>query len=162
MVCVILQNLLWPVISVVLTGTNYRVSKMGRYNKYWTKQLNTHTYTCTHTSWWLVLGWVNTKEYLPRLWFDHLKSTCGALTNVYNNNTNAVFCICANKLHQNLMWLINLKITSSLHEKYMSWGWDTPKRPKVFLVIFINRLAWVNSQVATSETWLRSIWLQIQ
>jgi len=29
---------------------------MGRYNKYRTKQ-------CTHTSWWLVLGWVTTKEY---------------------------------------------------------------------------------------------------
>jgi len=29
---------------------------MGRYNKYRTKQ-------CTNTSWWLVLGWVTTKEY---------------------------------------------------------------------------------------------------
>jgi len=29
---------------------------MGRYNNYRTKQ-------CTHTSWWLVLGWVTTKEY---------------------------------------------------------------------------------------------------
>jgi len=29
---------------------------MGRYNKYWTR-------LCTHTSWWLVHGWVTTKEY---------------------------------------------------------------------------------------------------
>jgi len=36
---------------------------MDRYNKYQTKQLHAHTYTCTHDSWWLVLGWVTTKEY---------------------------------------------------------------------------------------------------
>jgi len=37
---------------------------MGRYNKYRTKQ-------CTHTSWWLVLGWVTTKEYHPCIRFRH-------------------------------------------------------------------------------------------
>jgi len=45
---------------------------MDRYNKYQTKQLHAHTYTCTHNSWWLVLGWVNTKEYHPRLCIDYV------------------------------------------------------------------------------------------
>jgi len=44
--------------SAVITGKNYFVTEMGRYNKYRTKQ-------CTHTSWWLVLDWVTTKEYIP-------------------------------------------------------------------------------------------------
>jgi len=26
-------------------------------------------YVCTHTSWWLVLGWVTTKEYHPCIRF---------------------------------------------------------------------------------------------
>ena len=40
---------------------------MDRYNKYQTKQC-THTLPhCTHTRWWLVLGWVTTKEDHPRL-----------------------------------------------------------------------------------------------
>jgi len=41
---------------------------MGRYNKYRTK-LCTHT----HTSWWLVLGWVTTKEYHPCIRFRNDK-----------------------------------------------------------------------------------------
>ena len=45
---------------------------MGRYIKYLTKQY-TRTYTrihtyCTHNRWWLVLGWVTTKEDRPRLY----------------------------------------------------------------------------------------------
>ena len=40
---------------------------MDRYNKYQTKQ-NTHTLPhCTHNKWWLVLGWVTTKEDHPHL-----------------------------------------------------------------------------------------------
>ena len=40
---------------------------MDRYNEYQTKQC-THTLPhCTHTRWWLVLGWVTTKEDHPRL-----------------------------------------------------------------------------------------------
>ena len=40
---------------------------MDRYNKYQIKQC-THTLThCTHNIWWLVLGWVTTKEDHPRL-----------------------------------------------------------------------------------------------
>jgi len=57
MVCVTLWNLLRPAMSAVLIGNNYHVNKMDRYNKYQTKQLHAHTYTCTHNSWWLVLGW---------------------------------------------------------------------------------------------------------
>jgi len=45
--------------SVVITGKNYFFTKMGRNNKYRTKPY-THKHTCTHTSWWLVLGWVTT------------------------------------------------------------------------------------------------------
>jgi len=45
---------------------------MDRYNKYYTKQLNAQTYTCTHNIWWLVLGWVTTKEYHPRLCIDYV------------------------------------------------------------------------------------------
>jgi len=48
--------------SAVITGKNYFVTEMGRYNKYRTKQ-------CTHTRWWLVLGWVTTKEYHPCIRF---------------------------------------------------------------------------------------------
>jgi len=44
---------------------------MDRYNKYQTKQLHAHTYTCTHNSWWLVLGCVTTKEYHPRRCIDY-------------------------------------------------------------------------------------------
>jgi len=62
-VCVTLQELaMWPVMYAVITGKNYFVAKMGRYNKYRAKQ-------CTHTSWWLVLGWVTTKEYHPCIRF---------------------------------------------------------------------------------------------
>ena len=51
--------------SAVITGKNYLVTKMNRYNKYQTKQCK-HTLTHrTHYIWWLVLGWVTTKE-------DHL------------------------------------------------------------------------------------------
>jgi len=45
---------------------------MDRYNKYQSKQLHAHTYTCTHNSWWLVLGWVTPKEYHPRLCIDYV------------------------------------------------------------------------------------------
>jgi len=45
---------------------------MDRYNKYQTKQLHAHKYTCTHNSWWLVLGWVTFKEYHPRLCIDYV------------------------------------------------------------------------------------------
>jgi len=54
--------------SAVLTS--YLV--MNRYNKYQTKQLQAYTYTCVHNSWWLVLGWVTTKEYHPRLCIDYV------------------------------------------------------------------------------------------
>jgi len=33
---------------------------MACFNKYQTKQLHTHSSTCTHSSWWRVLGWVTT------------------------------------------------------------------------------------------------------
>jgi len=45
---------------------------MDHYKKYQTKQLHAHTYTCTHNSWWLVLGWVTIKEYHPRLCIDYV------------------------------------------------------------------------------------------
>jgi len=45
---------------------------MDRYNKYQTKQLHTHTYTCTHNSWWLELSWVTTKEYHPPLCINYV------------------------------------------------------------------------------------------
>jgi len=69
MVCVTLWNLLRPAMSAMLMVNNYLVNKMDRNNKYQTKQLHAHTYTCTHNSWWLVLGWVTTKEYHPHLRF---------------------------------------------------------------------------------------------
>jgi len=37
-------------------------------------QLHGHTYTCTHNSGWLVLGWVTTKEYHPRLCIDYVEN----------------------------------------------------------------------------------------
>ena len=53
--------------SAVITVKNYLLTKMDRYNKYQTKQY-THTLTrYTHFIWWLVLGWVTTKEDYPRL-----------------------------------------------------------------------------------------------
>jgi len=45
---------------------------MDRYNKYHTKQLYAHTYTCSHNGWWPVLGWVTTKEYHRRLCIDYV------------------------------------------------------------------------------------------
>jgi len=60
MVCVTLQEL--TVTSNVCSVKNYFVTEIGRYNKYRTKQ-------CTHTSWWIVLGWVTTKEYHPCISF---------------------------------------------------------------------------------------------
>jgi len=45
---------------------------MDRYNKYQTKQLHAHTNTYTHNSWWLVLGWVTTKEYYLRHCIDYV------------------------------------------------------------------------------------------
>jgi len=45
---------------------------MDRYNKYQTKQLHARPNTCTYTSWWLVLGWMTTKEYHPRLCIDYV------------------------------------------------------------------------------------------
>jgi len=59
---------------------------MNRYNKYQTKQLHEHTYTCTHNSWWLVLGWMTIKEYHPLPRLEYQTSTYGALTNTFNNN----------------------------------------------------------------------------
>jgi len=61
---------------------------MDRYNNYQTKQLHAHTYTCTHNSWWLVLGWVTTKEYHPLRRLDRQTSTYGVLTKTFNNNNN--------------------------------------------------------------------------
>ena len=69
MVWVTLQNLLWPVMSAVITG------KKNTLLPRWTAIINsgqssTRTHTlphCTHNSWWLVLGWVTTKENHPRL-----------------------------------------------------------------------------------------------
>jgi len=63
---------------------------MDRYNKYQTKQLQAHTYTCTHNSWSLVLDWVTTKKYHPLPRLDRQKSTYGALTKIFNNNNNNV------------------------------------------------------------------------
>jgi hypothetical protein len=40
---------------------------MDHYNKYQTKQCTHRLPHCTHTRWWLVLGWVTTKEDHPRL-----------------------------------------------------------------------------------------------
>jgi len=45
---------------------------MERYTKYQTKQLHAHTYTCTHNSGWLALGWVTNKEYHPSLCIDYV------------------------------------------------------------------------------------------
>jgi len=58
---------------------------MDRYNKYQTKQLNAHTYTCIRNSWWLVLGWVTTKEYHPLPQLNRQTSAYGALTKIFNN-----------------------------------------------------------------------------
>ena len=53
---------------------------MGRDIKYLTKQY-TRTYThvhCTHTIWWLVLGWVTTKEDHPILPIEYNCIKCGS------------------------------------------------------------------------------------
>jgi hypothetical protein len=51
----------------VITGKNYLVTKVDRYNKYQTKQYTrTHTH-CAHISWWSVLVWVTTTEDRPLL-----------------------------------------------------------------------------------------------
>ena len=59
------RNKLWPVMSAVIAGKNYFVTKMDRYNKYQTKHC-THAHTYTHNIRWLVLGWMTTKEDHPR------------------------------------------------------------------------------------------------
>ena len=61
--------------SAVITGKNYLVTKMDRYNKYQTKQYthaHIHFQTAHTTEWWLVLGWVTTKEDHPRLRFAYI------------------------------------------------------------------------------------------
>jgi len=91
---------------------------MGRYNKYQRNsythaQSHTHTHTFARThartgwyqisrthngrtiSWWLVLGWVTTKEYHPLLRLDRQTSTYGALTKTFNNNNNTTIAIIA-------------------------------------------------------------------
>ena len=64
MVCVALQELTVTcrLMSAVITG-----KKLDRYNKYQTKQCTHTLINCTHNIWWLVLGWVTTKEDHPRL-----------------------------------------------------------------------------------------------
>jgi len=54
------RNFLWPVMSAEITGKNYFVTEAAIIS---TGQSSTHTHkhTWTHTSWWLVLGWVTTK-----------------------------------------------------------------------------------------------------
>ena len=55
--------------SAVITGKNYLVTKLDRYNKYQTKQYaHTHTFTL-HTQQLVAieLGWVTTKEDHPLL-----------------------------------------------------------------------------------------------
>jgi len=46
---------------------------MDCYNNYLTKQLHAHTNACTHNSWWLVLGWVITKEDDLLLCIDYVE-----------------------------------------------------------------------------------------
>ena len=51
---------------------------MGRDIKYLTKQYTlTYTYTA-HTIWWLVLGWVTTKEDNPLLPIEYNSIKCGS------------------------------------------------------------------------------------
>jgi len=70
-----------------LMANIYLVDKMVRYNKYQSKQLHAHTYTCTHNSWWIVLVWVTTKEFhpLPRL-DRQLTSSYGAMKRAVSKN----------------------------------------------------------------------------
>jgi hypothetical protein len=49
MVCVAFQEIMRPVMSAAITGKKiYLVTKMGRYNKFRTKQY-THTHSHAHT-----------------------------------------------------------------------------------------------------------------
>jgi len=47
----------------------YIVTKLGRYNKYQTKQL--HTYTAQYR-WWILLSRVTTKDDYPHLCIDYV------------------------------------------------------------------------------------------
>ena len=86
MICVTLQNLLRPVESVVTVKSTLLF--MGRYNKSQTKQLQAHTHThCMHNRWWLVLGWVTTKEdHLCLRFIASLPLTNGSIGRNSNNN----------------------------------------------------------------------------
>jgi len=66
---------------------------MDCYNKYQTKQLHAHTYTCTHNSWWLVLGWVTTKEYHPRLCINNVDFMARYKCNYINVTGTTLRCI---------------------------------------------------------------------
>jgi len=57
-----LQNLLWPVMSVVITGKI--VTKMGRYNKYQITQLHTHT---LHTQYVIASTWLGDHQGRPSM-----------------------------------------------------------------------------------------------
>jgi len=88
---------------------------MDRYNKYQTKQLHAHAYICTHNSWWLVLGWVTTKEYHPLPRLDRPTSTYVAFTKTLNNNNSSLVVIkrCSNIL-QSLQRLAEVTVDSEL------------------------------------------------
>ena len=77
MVCVTLQNLLCPVMSSVITGK--KITLLPRWTAIInTRQSSTRTHTlphCTHNSWWLVLGWVTTKEDHPHLRIAYISYT---------------------------------------------------------------------------------------
>ena len=67
------RNWLRPVMSAVITGKNYLVTKMDRYNTYQTEQLHAciHFHTVHTTVGGLCLaGWLTTKKGHPLLWFD--------------------------------------------------------------------------------------------
>ena len=80
MVCVALQEITvtcnvrcdnwWKIVASYQDGPRYQIPDKAVH-------MHTHTYTA-HTIWWLVLGWVTTKEDHPLLPIEYYCIKCGS------------------------------------------------------------------------------------
>jgi len=113
--CVALQNLmrlLYCQWCYNLQNKLLPCSLLSRWADIMNTRLNSYTH-CTKHRWWLVLGWVTTKEYYPLigLRFDLRTSTYGMSTYWYYNNIMCAemyklsTCHCLSWLHGHKTWM---------------------------------------------------------
>jgi len=111
--------------SSLITGENHFVTEIGRYNKYRAKQ-------CTHTGWWLVLGWVTIKKYHPCIRFrnDTLHVNIGlhlhvALHKLQSGNSAAYLPLTiVSRAHAGL----SRRINGSVDAQYSTYNSPIPDR----------------------------------